>query len=247
VFGAKSSVPNYDRFGNTVKMLAHVESGVEKRYVLRCLDDVPVVGPAGSGICEKYSEKYKEICDRCNILLAEPCPKNEKAFVNQKEGKVLGIWFNSENLTWKYPEDKSKNVLIEIEKVMSNGNVSLMQMQSLLGRLNDFLQMCPFLKAFKHNLNETLSKCIQQNDVILSADAVYELSVWKNCIVDNRNWFPIPSRGIEPTIQHKVFISDAAGVPEPEMFEGKEGIGGIGFSEEGCIIGAFQFFGQKTL
>jgi hypothetical protein len=44
-----------------------------------------------------------------------------------------------------------------------------------------------------------------------------------------------------PPVQRKVFISDAAGLPDGKMFSGNEGVGGIGFDEEGHIVSAFQF------
>jgi hypothetical protein len=246
VFGSKTAVPNYDRFGNTVCTLAAVACGIDPNFVLRCLDDVPVVGPKGSDICEKFSDSYKDLCAECNIQLADECPKNEKAFQNQSIGKVLGIWFNAENLSWQYPEEKRVRILVDVKNCISSGRIELKQCESLLGRLNDFLQMCPFLKGFKHCLNETLSTCIKEGYCILSEETIKELFLWSNCVMSNQSWFPIPAEPSGPTIQHKMFISDAAGVPDLESFKSKVGVGGLGFDEEGCIVNAFQFFWEKS-
>ena len=99
MFGAKPAVPDYDRLGNTVKCLTVCISKIPSELVHRHLDDVPSAGPKNSNCCEKFSKTYKEICKDLNILLAENCPSKEKAFCNSTEGKVLGIWFDSTNLT----------------------------------------------------------------------------------------------------------------------------------------------------
>jgi hypothetical protein len=245
VFGAKSAVPNYDQFGNTICTLASVMSNTPTNYVTRCLDDVPVVGPANSNICKDFSEMYKSICNDCNIQLAQNCKKNEKAFELQSVGKVLGIWFDSENLAWQYPSEKREKTLDEINKALASESYSLENMQTLMGRLNDFLQMCPFMKCFKSNLNSCLSECYESGSCTLSKQAKDDLFVWASCIIDNVNWFPIPVRPSLPPIQHRVFVSDAAGLPEGKKFTSNEGVGGIGFDEEGCIISAFQVIWQE--
>jgi hypothetical protein len=235
-------VPNYDRFGNTVKVVASIVSSTPNRYITRCLDNVPVIGPKDSLMCEKFSESYRSICKECNIVLLDNCAANEKAFENQKIGKVLGIWFDSVSLSWQYPVEKRKKLLLEISKAIQKKKANLEQMQSLMGRLNDFLQMCPFLKSFKSNLNECLSSCYECGHAYLTEDAVVELHIWAGCICDNEDWFPIPHRPSQPPIQCKTFISDAAGLPDGKIFSGGEGVGGVGFNEEGHIIAADQFF-----
>jgi hypothetical protein len=246
VFGSKAAVPNYDRFGNTIKTLACIMSKIPSKFVLRCLDDVPVVAPAGSNLCENFSQCYKDICDDCNIRLAPECPKKEKAFVNQTAGKVLGIWFDSKDLTWQYPEEKRVKALQIISKCLKKNKVSLENFQKLLGRLNDFMQMCPFLKVFKHNLNACMSDCIMKGDCVLTDEALYELKVWANCIFDNVLSLPIPSRPSPPPVQHRCFISDAAGVSDLQNFSNNEGVGGVGFDEEGKIISAYQVLWNES-
>ncbi len=64
---------------------------------------MPIVAPEESGWCENFSERYKNLCESVNVELAENCPKNEKAFENQKRGKVSGILFDSTDLSWAIP------------------------------------------------------------------------------------------------------------------------------------------------
>jgi hypothetical protein len=49
-----------------------------------------------------------------------------------------------------------------------------------------------------------------------------------------------------PPIQHRCFISDAAGIADLQCFNGNEGVGGVGFDEEGRIISAYQLFWQES-
>jgi hypothetical protein len=90
-----------------------------------------------------------------NVKLAENCPKNEKAFENQKRGKVLGILFDSTDLSWAIPVSKMKKTLLSIRTVLYSSEVTLSDMQKLMGRLNHLAQMCNFMKIFTPPLNES--------------------------------------------------------------------------------------------
>lgn len=107
VFGAKTSVCNYDIVGETLKLLALLQSEISPKLVLRQVDDVPSVAPFGSGECENFSQCYSQLCEELNVQLAPPCPLKDKAFVNEVRGNVLGILFDSTDMTWRLPESKS--------------------------------------------------------------------------------------------------------------------------------------------
>jgi hypothetical protein len=136
-------------FSNTVKNLALCYSPIQRCLVFRCLDDVPVISPAYSNDCANFSSTYVNLCNDLNIELAKECPKAEKAFTNKTIGKVLGIKFNSENLTWSYIETKISKVLDRISGAMAKKSLSLKSLQELLGSLNDFALLCPFMRSFK--------------------------------------------------------------------------------------------------
>ena len=97
MFGGITAVGNFDILGNTAVSLTCAICECKKEFVHRHLDDVPFVSTAESGLCEKFSKTYKEVCEVINLKLADNCDRNEKAFTNVTYGKVLGIWFNSEN------------------------------------------------------------------------------------------------------------------------------------------------------
>ena len=99
IFGGISSVGNYDILGHTVEDLAVVISDTPAELTLCRLDDVPNVSPVSDNGCERFAEVYRDICDDINVKSAPDCPDRDKAFRNEKEGKVLGIIFRSSNLS----------------------------------------------------------------------------------------------------------------------------------------------------
>jgi hypothetical protein len=116
VFGAKTSVCNYDIVGETLKLISVIESEIPPELVLRHVDDVPVVAPGDSGLCEKFSETYKKVCKELNVKLAPDCPLMDKAFTCQHRGKVLGVKFDTTDLTWSLSDKKVQNALHSVKK-----------------------------------------------------------------------------------------------------------------------------------
>jgi hypothetical protein len=58
MFGAASSVQNFDILANTVKTLALAKCRIPSRFVHRQLDDVPLVAPANSGWATEFYETF---------------------------------------------------------------------------------------------------------------------------------------------------------------------------------------------
>ena len=113
-----------------------------------------------------------------------------------------------------------------IKKAIESRSVSLLEMQKLMGRLNDVAQLCPFMRLFKHPLNNCLA-WLQNNDgmkMCLTSQAKKDLWVWAGMISDS-SALPIPLSYPDPPLRHMHFISDAAGVPENETNMGT-GVGG---------------------
>jgi hypothetical protein len=245
IFGASTAVANYDIFSNTIRSIALCYSSIPRCLVFRCLDDVPIVSPKSSSWCQEFSKVYSELCKDLNVTLAKECPNADKAFLNKTSGKVLGIRFNTENLSWTYTEEKISKCLGKVNEAIAKRYLSVKEMQKLLGSLNDFGLLCPFIKTFKYALNECLRVAIANGSCVISDTAVAELRIWAACMIDNRHGFPIPARPCEPPVYCNVFVSDAAGVPNFKEFTGNEGVGGIGFNYEGIIINAYQFFWPK--
>ena len=237
IFGARTAVANFDVLGHTIVALACATSNTPKMYVHRHLDDVPVAGPSNTDVCEKFSKTYADVCEKINVKIADPCPFNEKAFLNETFGKVLGIWFDSKDMTWYLPQDKREKTLNCIHEAVNKENITLLEMQVLMGNLNNVSLMCPFLNGFRKNLNECLGK-MQTNMISqmrLSNDAKNDLFVWAGCLLDDVQKLPVPSMPVDPPLLCKTFTSDAAGYSD-DATQNSPGVAAVGFDEEKNII-----------
>ena len=156
-FRAITAVSNYDIVGNTVCTLAKSVCSIPRNLVHRQIDDVPVVAPKDSSWCEEFASEYERICNDLNISLAPDCPEKDKAFKISTKGKVLGINFDSENLTWSLPSDKKEEYMNDIHDVLSRGELDLVTGQSLLGKLNFRSTMCPMMRTFKKPLQNLIA------------------------------------------------------------------------------------------
>jgi len=103
-------------------------------------------------------------CGNCRTTrLAENCTNKDKAFTNETSGKVLGINFNSADLSWSYPEDKKEKLLCSMKKAVEV-EVDLKELQSLVGQMSDLAQMSPFLSIFKKPILEDLALHIRAGE-----------------------------------------------------------------------------------
>ena len=221
----------------------------------RHLDDVPTystAGPAKSKFCELFSEIYKAICKDLNILLADECPRKEKAFCNSTEGKVLGVWFDSKNLSWSLPEDKKLKKVKILRKIFQATNceiITVLEMQKLMGHLNNLSMMCPFLNVFRGNLNCDLGFSLRNSlaNVRLSDISKSDLKVGAGCVLDEENNLPICTEPSEPTVTHKVFTSDAAGYADSVIRPVRPAGASVGLDEEGRVMFAFRRFWNREM
>ena len=243
IFGAKTSVSNFDIFGNTIQKIVTAKLNIPKSRVHRTLDDVPFVSPANKSWCLDFSQLYVEICEQANVPIVTTCPRNEKAFCNSTNGKVLGILFETNSMSWSLPETKREKALIAIEIIL-NDEISILNFQKLMGRLNDIALMCPFMQGFKFPLNCVLSDLLNSTGkkVELSDAARKDLTVWKNFLLDNVKWLPIAPKFTNSPLSCKSFSSDAAGKSANSTNKGKIGCGNVGFNPDGTINFAVQLF-----
>lgn len=239
IFCAKTAVSNFDIFGHTILDIVLSHCNIPRSLVFRRLDDVPVVGPSKSKHCEIFSEKYKDFCTSINVKLAKDCPDNNKAFINQTFGRVLGIDFDSKDLSWAIPTEKKSKCLSCINHFMKSSHISLLDMQKLMGRLADVGQLCPFLRGFKRPLNQLLGNLQRHPEerLVIPRAAKDDLWVWAGMLSLSER-LPILLVSDAPKLSFLEFTSDAAGRSEDRSY--KPGVGGIGFDETGEIILAFQ-------
>lgn len=213
VFGESSAVPNYDSLAGTIQELALSISGMPRRWALRTLDDMTVVSPAGTGMSETYRNAYHNICSEVNIPLASPCPAREKAFSCQTSGRILGTWFDTDTLSWSYPEDKMVPMVRDLLETMDMATCDLRHLQSIMGLINDVSQLCPFLKGFRKPLLVFLASFEDREDVTLAIppQAKADLLTCTKIVMAAGAGLPLAARPTAPALNAIRFTSDAAG------------------------------------
>jgi hypothetical protein len=251
-FGSTASPFNYDILSLTTKDLAVALCGIPNRWVHRTLDDVPSVAPAASGWNEIFSATYTAVCEDLEIPLAEPCPRKEKAFINQTSGRVLGIWFDTQSLSWSYPEDKAIPLIRDIHAVLVAGHSSLNQFQKLLGSINDVAQLCPFLKGFRKPFNDFLACFREDTEIILSTplQVLADLRICSKVISAAIGGLPISARPVDPPLNKVTFVSDAAGASMATVNGSrvairspmKRGVASVSFNDDGQLWFACRLF-----
>ena len=238
-FGSKSAPANFDEFGETITNITKTLSDTPNRLIHRQLDDIPIVSPDSSDFATNFTKTLKEVCKMLNVDLAKDCKKFEKAFGPTKIGVVLGIEFNSCNMTWKLPEDKRIESLHLLKNFLNKNTCTLNEFQKVHGKINDFAQLAIFLKAFRYHQNKFLQSLeLSVNKSLPIPNCVKnELSVWAKCIIDAKKGFPIPDvcRGI-PLFFTSVY-SDAAGSSRNDVnFNEKRGAAAIALDSKNEVF-----------
>ena len=212
-FGSNTAPANFDDLGETLANIVQTICKTPKKLIHRQLDDIPVVAPEYSNFAGEFSNTYKKVCNAINIEIAPECKNKEKAFDETTQGTVLGIEFNSENLSWRLPSGKWNESMALLCDFLDKSSCTLLDMQKLHGKINDFAQMCPFVKGFKFHQNKMLQEfeTSKKINIGISNELKGELKIWKNCIADNFLSFPIPKIDEEIPIFYVENYSDAAG------------------------------------
>jgi hypothetical protein len=205
------------------------------------------VAPANTKWCENYSEDYENIFKSINIKLADECPKHDKAFKNEKEGKVLGIWFDSKSMEWKLPSEKAEKARSAIFDIFHAEKATLHAVQSLVGRLNDIALMCPFLTAFRRNISVLLSNAEERGleKIVISELAKDDLLA---AIEDCEKGLPIPCAPSGPNIYFKKFAIASTTKPDcsSESFQAT-GVGCFGTNEDGYYLSSCSFLWENSI
>jgi hypothetical protein len=244
-FGSKAAVAAYDRLGHTMADIATVSAGTPHRYVHRTLDDLPLVTPATSPAGPAFARKYAALCKNIGIRLAPPCPDKEKSFEDSTYGTVLGIVFDTVLGLWSISRAKFCTIATKIQTAVVGGDLTLTEMQQLLGSLNDFGQMCPILNAFRLPLLLHLAAFKGNEEIIipLPQPARRDLLVWAAAAESATRGLPIPHRPIALPMRHLQFVSDAAGAPfakrngtwVPYGTAGDKGVASVGYDEDRLV------------
>ncbi len=244
IFGSKAAASNYDTLDNTTVSLAKAVCQIPRRLVHRQLDDTPSVGPASKDWARQFAAEYKSVCSLIGMKLAHDCPAFDKAFTLSRKGKVLGICFDSSDLSWQLPEEKRIEYMNQLVQVLDSNRLSLDSAESLLGKLAFFCTMAPYMRTFKVNLQLSLT-CLSESGepwIPLSPELSADLRFWWNFLSDSVEGLPIVPPPFAPPLRTVTITTDAAGWQAGQVIDA--GLGAVLLDENGVLFHVSQFFWQ---
>ena len=108
IFGDKRACLLYDRFHHCIiTMLVLPEAPIPCSWLGRIIDNVTTVAPKeGRHQRERFVNTYRKTLDSLNIGAAEEDINRNKAFDSSTSGEILGIWFDTNQMTWELPKRK---------------------------------------------------------------------------------------------------------------------------------------------
>ena len=173
IFGAVSSAGLYDRVAKVVVFIAAALVDFPQHLKIQHLDDVCACSPAKSDMVDKFYKSYWDLCSRLGIDLADPT-NPDKAFSPRTEGQVLGIVYDSSNLSWFLREDKITEILLMIIEALEDREVTVRFIKSLGGKL---LTLRSLIKGAKFHLAHIIMASIQYS-AKEELDMTIRLSEW---------------------------------------------------------------------
>lgn len=120
----------------------------------RAIDDVPTAVPANAGDASSaFVKEYRNQLGKLNIKAAESDPLCIKAFDQSIRGEVLGVWFNTDSMTWSLSAQKTATLVNMLASAAEEqATISLNEAEKLLGLLTNFAQLARPVYIFSDEL-----------------------------------------------------------------------------------------------
>lgn len=262
IFGARSSVPNYDDLHQTVSDLVKLKSNTDRQYLHRTLDDQVTVTP---NLQENmaFIETYLELAKKIKLPLADTSGQ-DKAFLYRTKGTVLGVVFDTNEMSWSYNASKRLTHMKILQSALFMPKVTLEMMQKVSGVINTFVLMCPLLRFLRAPIIAQLSDAYSTSPIFMGSASARFLNLWLHIFEELEDGFPVANITRFPPAIVKTFVSDAAGLPNINKdMEYDIGVGAAGYCAPFSKIfyvgqalwpltflqrcdGSNKYFGRKT-
>ena len=164
IFGSVSSPGIYDMVAKVVLHISRVKADFPAYLIIQHLDDVCGCSPAGSDKVDKLYETYIEVCEQLGVELADPSDP-DKAFSPRTSGQVLGVEYDSTNMTWHLREDKMSIILNMLDTAIKDGQATARFMKKLCGKLIDIRNLVEGSKFHLANILIATNKFTEAKDM----------------------------------------------------------------------------------
>jgi hypothetical protein len=226
VFGAASSVPKYDPFHVTVLDITQALAQPEQDSIFHCLDDAIFISSSKSENSHLVST-YRKVGKAINMSLAKESDQ-DKAFSTKQEGKILGVIFNTLDLTWRLDNTKVDKFSYTLQSVLEAGSVSQTSLMSALGTINTITIIARNLRFFKNPIIDDLGRSYYQDPLTITLETRLCLKNWLRVLQTLRTGLPL---FLEPTLAPPLdsisFTTDAAGLKRGGTLKFRIGAGAV--------------------
>lgn len=164
IFGGVSSPGIYDRVAKMVLHICRVLAEFPTYLVIQHLDDVCACSPANSDQVDRFYETYIRVCGDLGVKLADPSDP-DKAFSPRTNGQVLGVEYDSTDMTWHLREDKMSVILNMLNTAIKDGQATARFIKKICGKLIDIRNLVPGAKFHLAHLLVAANKFTEQGDM----------------------------------------------------------------------------------
>ena len=238
IFGDKYAPMFFDRFHHVI-LIAFVTlpNGIPRILWDKCIDDVPIVCPEERiEWLRRHFRAYRNVCEKLGVKLS-PMDEASKCFEASQEGEVLGVWFNSREMTWHIPERKRCRLIEQLrELVTGQRKYELNECQVLVGKLNDIKQLWQPGKFFMDSFIRFMFILQKRKGCYPTRAVIRDAKVWLAILGDGM--LPVLPDWTPPPLEHYKTYSDASG-----EFINSPGIGILIPAQQGNgpRVGAWEF------
>ena len=193
MFGCVTSVGLYDRGARVIIWIALREAGFPFWLCVQHLDDMCAMGPANSGLLDKFYEAYFRICEEVGVSLAS-LDDPEKAFSPCTRGQMLGIFFDTTEWVWWLSKDKISRYVNDIDCLRKKKEATQREIWSVVGKV---LYVVPLVPSGKYHIGALLRlNNVSENPnavVLITVEVKEQLDWWFIFIQMCDGMMPIPS------------------------------------------------------
>ena len=209
IFGDKAACMWYDRFHFCIlSYFVLPKTTIPGTAVGETVDDITAVAPdKAESALAKFVNIYRQELASLNIEAAASDPECTKAFDGSRKGEILGVIFNTKDMSWNMGLRKTKKLADRLWSMSSSkAAISLHEAEVLVGEVEHFTQLATPITLLVSNLREFLKN-------ILSSHTT------SKCQDRDTTWLPITEELKDDCRTMAVIVKDTMEHPLPILLE----------------------------
>ena len=210
IFGDTYAPAFFDRFHHVIlTAFVTVPHQIPRCIWNKCLDDVAIVVPEErTDLLDRHISVYKEVCKKLRVKISSSTDP-VKSFEKSQSGIVLGILFDTRDMSWQLPEPKRTELLKRLQDVVDGRKpLDLKSWESLIGKLENLSTLWLPGKFFLDWFLSSVKKARSGHRIPCNR-VKRDAKIWVAMLKAGK--LPILRQRSSPPLEHVVTYSDAAG------------------------------------